>query len=233
MTKLLITPTLLNSFAFYTQEIEYKSEEEQRQEFLQTLKRVKSEPTEAMQKGIDFEDDIKLYCETNRLVPSEAIRDKRFFWKGGYLDATNSKEYTDLNNKFNDYLDVIIPIANIVKGGLWQQTCKKELKIGNQEFLLYGKCDVIKADTIYDIKFTSNYDIGKYLNSSQHLIYLYCSGLSKFQYLISDGKSHWIEDYYNDSNIENNIKSKISEFIGYLENDKQAKTIYFENWRSK
>lgn len=205
MTKLLITPTLLNSFAFYTQEIEYKSEEEQRQEFLQTLKRVKSEPTEAMQRGIDFENDVFNIC--NDGFPSV--------------------------DKGEEYYNIVSKIAYLVKQGLWQQVVKKDIAVGNQEFLLYGKCDVIKADTIYDIKFTSNYDIGKYLNSSQHLIYLYCSGLSKFQYLISDGKSYWIEDYYNDSNIENNIKSKINEFIGYLENDEQAKTIYFENWRSK
>jgi hypothetical protein len=205
MTKLLITPTLLNSFAFYTQEIEYKSEEEQRQEFLQTLKRVKSEPTEAMQRGIDFENDVFNICND------------------GFASIDKGEEYNNVVNK----------IAYLVKQGLWQQVVKKDIVVGNQEFLLYGKCDVVKANTIYDIKFTSNYDIGKYLNSSQHLIYLYCSGLSKFQYLISDGKSYWIEDYYNDSNIENNIKSKINEFIGYLENDKQAKTIYFENWRSK
>lgn len=205
MTKLLITPTLLNSFAFYTQEIEYKSEEEQRQEFLQTLSRIKSEPTEAMQRGIDFENDVLNICND------------------GFASIDKGEEYNNVVNK----------IAYLVKQGLWQQVVKKDIVVGNQEFLLYGKCDVVKANTIYDIKFTSNYDIGKYLNSSQHLIYLYCSGLSKFQYLISDGKSYWIEDYYNDSNIENNIKSKISEFIGYLENDKQAKTIYFENWRSK
>lgn len=207
MTKLLITPTLLNSFAFYTQEIEYKSEEEQRQEFLQTLKRVKSEPTEAMQRGIDFENAVNFYSQYHSHQSEDTCK----------LLCSN----------------VIFDLAQIVKNGFWQQVVKKDIIVGNQEFLLYGKCDVIKANTIYDIKFTSNYDIGKYLNSSQHLIYLYCSGLSKFQYLISDGKSYWIEDYYNDSNIENNIKSKINEFIGYLENDKQAKTIYFENWRSK
>ena len=52
MSKYLITPTLLNSFAYYTQDNEYKSEAEQRQEFLQTLSRVKSEPNEAMRLGL-------------------------------------------------------------------------------------------------------------------------------------------------------------------------------------
>jgi len=230
MTKYLITPSLLNSYQYYIND-EFKSPAESRADFLKTLSKEKLELNEAMQKGIDFEDDIKLYCETNRLIPSEAIRDKRFSWKGGYLDATNSKEYTDLNNKFNNYLDVIIPIAKIVKGGLWQQTCKKDLHIGDKDFLLYGKMDVVKRDTVYDIKFTSKYELGKFLDSAQHLIYLYCTGLPKFQYLISDGEDFWIEDYHNHANIENEIKSKISDFLGYLENDKEAKEMFETKWK--
>jgi hypothetical protein len=232
MTKYLITPTLINSFQYYIED-EFKSPADSRADFLKTLSKEKFEPTEAMQKGIDFEDDVRLYCETNRFNPSEAIRDKRFPWKGGYLDATNSKEYTDLHNKCNDYLDVIIPIANIVKDGFWQQTCKKELKIGNQEFLLYGKMDVIKRDTIYDIKYTSNYELGKFLGSAQHLIYLYCTGLPKFKYLISNGKDFWIEDYFNNINIENEIKSKINDFLSYLENDNEAKNLFETKWQTK
>lgn len=232
MTKYLITPTLLNSFQYYIQD-EYKSPADSRADFLKTLSREKFQPNEAMQRGIDFEDDIRLYCETNRLNPSEAIRDKRFSWKGGVLNDTNSKEYVELNNKLNDYLDIIIPIAKVVKYGIWQQTCKKELKIGNQEFLLYGKCDVIKRDTIYDIKFTSDYEVGKFSDSAQHLIYLYCLDLPKFQYLVSDGKDYWVEDYHNHKGIEDEIKSKISDFLSYLENDKEAKEMFFTKWGSK
>jgi hypothetical protein len=65
------------------------------------------------------------------------------------------------------------------------------------------------------------------------LVYLYCTGLPKFQYLISDGKDYWIEDYYNHANIENEIKSKISDFLGYLENDKEAKEMFETKWISK
>jgi hypothetical protein len=120
-----------------------------------------------------------------------------------------------------------------VKDGLWQQTCKKELKIGNQEFLLYGKMDVIKRDTIYDIKYTSNYELGKFLGSAQHLIYLYCTGLPKFKYLISNGKDFWIEDYFNNVNIEYYIKNKINNFLSYLENDNEAKNLFETKWQAK
>ena len=204
MTKLLITPTLLNSFQYYIQD-EYKSPADSRADFLRTLSRERFEPNEAMQRGIDFENEIK------------TIADKFIELK--------IEDYEAKSNLFK--------IADIVKGGLWQQTCKKDLTIGNQEFLLYGKCDVVKRDTIYDIKFTSNYEVGKFLDSAQHLIYLYCLDLPNFQYLVSDGEEYWVEDYHNHAGIEDEIKSKISDFLSYLENDKEAKEMFFTKWGSK
>lgn len=205
MTKYLITPSLLGSFSWYLSD----ESKDARQKFLNTLDKVRTETTLAQQKGIDFESNIEKCCD----FPDPYA----MFPVGG---AT-------------PYDDCIIAIANIVKGGLWQQSVKKDLRIGNQDFILYGRTDVIKRDTIYDIKFTSNYELGKFLDSSQHLIYLYCSGLPKFSYLISDGKDWWREDYYNDGNTENRIKSMISDFLGYLENDKEAKEIFFSKWESK
>ncbi len=207
MTKYLITPTLLNSFQYYIQD-EYKSPADSRADFLKTLSREKFEPNEAMQKGIDFENDIKIAYE-----PFHQI---------------------DIHHEDYDERQHIVNIfAKMVNGGLWQQTCKKDLTVGNQEFLLYGKCDVVKRDTIYDIKFTSNYEVGKFLDSTQHLIYLYCLDLPKFQYLVSDGEEYWVEDYHNHKGIEDEIKSKISDFLSYLENDKEAKEMFFTKWESK
>ena len=206
MTKYLITPTLLNSFQYYIQD-EYKSPADSRADFLRTLSRERFEPNEAMQKGIDFENDVKLATEY-----------KYKYWQ---------------DNKTVEYDSVIDCLANIVQDGIWQQTCKKDLTIGNQEFLLYGKCDVVKRDTIYDIKYTSNYEVGKFLDSAQHLIYLYCLDLPKFQYLVTDGEEYWVEDYHNHAGIEDEIKSKISDFLSYLENDKEAKEMFFTKWGSK
>lgn len=214
MTRYLITPTLLNSFQYYIQD-EYKSPADSRADFLRTLSREKFKPNEAMQKGIDFENDIMLLCDDS-------------------IEGTiNLIDNLSKFSKEESCLQIINSLTEIVKGGLWQQTVKKDLTVGNQEFLLYGKCDVIKRDTIYDIKFTSNYEVGKFLDSAQHLIYLYCLDLPKFQYLVSDGKDYWIEDYFNNSGIEDEIKSKISDFMGYLENDKEAKEMFLTKWESK
>lgn len=203
----LLTPSLLNSFSWYLKESFTKTEAEQRQEFLQTLRREKTEPNKAMQKGIDFENDVKIATEY-----------KYEYWQ---------------DNKTVEYDSVIDCLANIVQDGLWQQSVKKDLKVGNHDFLLYGRTDVIKRDTVFDIKFTSNYEIGKFQDSSQHLIYLYCSELPKFSYLISDGKDWWREDYFNHAGIEGEIKSKVSEFLDYLEGDKEAKELYFNKWVSR
>lgn len=200
----LLTTSLLNSFSWYLKESFAKTEAEQRQEFLQTLRREKTEPNLAMEKGILFEADIMNRCHDQN---SSILED----WKS----------------------EIVNDIVRVVKSGLWQQSVKKDLKIGNSEFLLYGRTDVIKRDTVFDIKFTSNYELGKFQDSSQHLIYLYYSELPKFSYLISDGKDWWREDYFNHAGIENEIKSKVSEFLDYLEGDKEAKELYFNNWISK
>jgi len=216
MTKYLITPSLINSFSFYISD-EYKSPADSRADFLKTLSRERFEPNESMRLGIKLEDDIKLACE-----------DKYQFYDFG---CKNEEE--EGLNAILSYERIISSLANIVNGGLWQQSVKKEITIGNQEFLLYGRTDVIKRDTIYDIKYTGNYELGKFLDSSQHLIYLYCSGLPNFSYLISDGKDWWREDYYNNENVEDQIKSKIADFMSYLENDLQAKEMFINKWGSK
>lgn len=182
---------------------DYKSPAESRADFLKTLSRERFEPNESMLKGIAFENRVSEFC--------------------GSIITSIAFEYDKPAEE----------LAQIVKGGLWQQSVKKDLKIGNQDFLLYGRTDVIKRDTIYDIKFTSNYELGKFLDSSQHLIYLYCSGLPNFSYLISDGKDWWREDYHNHAGVEDEIKSKVSEFLDYLENDKEAKEMFLTKWISR
>lgn len=229
MTKYLITTSLLNSYQYYIND-EFKSPADSRADFLKTLSREKFEPNLSMQRGLDFEYLIEKTCDWQNtdwvnllLMKCQKLKSLEISTHG---DAV---KFAQDNSK---YIECVESIAKIVKGGLWQQTCKKDLQVGNKEFLLYGRTDVIKRDTVYDIKFTSNYELGKFFNSSQHLIYLYCTGLPKFQYLISDGEDFWIEDYHNHANIENEIKSKISDFLGYLENDKEAKEMFETKWVS-
>ena len=209
--KYLITPSLLGSYKWYLSDESIDA----REKFLNTLAKIRTETTPSQAKGLDFEDKI---CELDKMLKAN--------WSDSALNFVFSDET-------EEYKSCLKNIAKIVKGGLWQQTVKKDLTVGNQEFLLYGKCDVIKRDTIYDIKFTSNYEVGKFSDSAQHLIYLYCLDLPKFQYLVSDGGEYWVEDYHNHAGIENEIKSKISDLMSYLENDQEAKEMFFKKWGSK
>lgn len=197
---MLITPSLLSSFAYY---LTYDGEEQeaQRSEFLRMLRRERSEPNEAMQKGIDFENVIKIYCDRGDVCNEDGI---------------------------SQVSDVVSSIGEICKGGIWQQAVKTEL----DGYLLYGKTDVIKRDTIIDIKRTDSYDIGKYQLSMQHRIYLYCTKLPRFSCLISNERDWWREDYFNHERVEQEIRDAIREFTGYLENDPEAKTIYYDKWKS-
>jgi len=211
MAKYLLTPSLLNSYAYYIQD-EFKSPTESRADFLKTLSRERFEANLSMQKGLDFESAI---CRVSKHLAK---------WKCE-PDCVPALEFCNYQ--------IVKELAEEVCYGLWQQSVKKEITVGNQEFLLYGRTDVIKRDTIYDIKFTSNYELGKFLDSSQHLIYLYCSKLPNFSYLISDGKDWWREDYYNNEQVEDQIKSKIADFMSYLDNDLEAKEMFLTKWASK
>jgi len=230
MSKYLITPSLINNFFYYIQD-EYKAPAESRADFLKTLSRERFEANINMQKGLDFEYLVEKTCDWENTDWVNLFLMKCQKLKS--LKISTQEDAIKFIKDNPDYIKCIESIGGIVKESMWQQSIKKELKIGNQEFLLYGRTDVIKRDTIYDIKFTSNYELGKFLDSSQHLIYLYCSGLPNFSYLISDGKDWWREDYYNHAGVEDEIKSKISQFLDYLENDKEAKEMFFSKWESK
>ena len=54
------------------------------------------------------------------------------------------------------------------KGGAYQVKISKEYG----DYLLYGIVDCLKGGIIYDYKYTSNYEVGKFFNNNQTLMYL-------------------------------------------------------------
>lgn len=54
------------------------------------------------------------------------------------------------------------------KNGAYQVVVSKEYG----DYLLYGKVDCLKGGIIYDYKYTKNYDVGKFFNNHQTLMYL-------------------------------------------------------------
>lgn len=205
MSRYLVTHSLLASWLYAMKEDPYAdatTERDPYKEFLDVLNRVPTPTTEAMQNGIDFEE----------LVTSIA----------------NGAEWqTDKENK---WYDAAAKVAGIVRGGQFQYKAKKVVTVGGIEFLLYGRLDVLKAGTIYDIKFTKNYDRGKYFSSTQHPLYLkLIPEAREFTYLISNGTDVWTETYTPTET--RSIFPVISDFTDWLV-DHDLWKIYAEKWEA-
>ena len=226
METLKITPSLYNSF-YWCMKLEKPLTE-----FVDTLLRKPRESNEAMQAGIDFENAVEKFCETG-LLPFESVQN-------GYIeneDVGVIETHNDISENEKKYNDCVVEVANMVKGGYWQETVSKIVKIPEYDFNinLTGRTDVIGFDVINDIKFVKQYEIGKYQAGIQHLIYMYCADIEKFRYIISDGKAVYVEDYnFNMQQLEAKLFLMVREFLSFLQNTdfegKNLMQIYKNKW---
>lgn len=227
-SRYLITPSLLNSFYFY-QNYKGDKENEIRTDFLSALGKKSFEPNAAMQKGIDFEYLVQKTCQWDvvdwpRLLASKCQKLKS-------LNISSIEEANKFVDKNPEYLECVREMGERVKGGVWQSPLKKEVSFGDRHYLLYGRSDVIKENKIIDIKYTKSYDLGKFQASAQHRIYLECSQMPVFEYLITDGRSCWTETYYNHDKLILDIQSLVFDFAKYLAFDSQAGKLFYNLWK--
>ena len=190
----LITPTLYNSWNWFI------NSEQPKEEFLDFLNKKPFEPTEAILKGIKFEDAVHelTYSQTTAKVEEEELETAK-------------------------------QIADMVKGGIWQVSLSK--KVDN--YVLYGKADVIKGNTIHDIKRVGTYDLGKYQDSIQHLIYMECADIPNFNYDISDGKNVYVETYHKEKDNLTKIISMVNGMVNWLKATPEFWVAFDTNWKSK
>lgn len=205
MERLLITQTLLSSWG-YMYSCHDSAADQAYEEFLSTLNREKKPTTEAMQNGIDFENEV--YKEA-----AGAERKPHPKWENG-----------------------IKAVAGVIKGAPVQVKVSRELDIGKHRLLVYGILDALKAGTIYDVKFTNKSFntaelAGKYLNSAQHPAYLYMVPEAlEFTYLVSDGEDLYPETYMRKDSRP--IEEIVKEFLDDLERYDLMRT-YTEKWIAK
>ncbi len=123
-----------------------------------------------------------------------------------YITPTllNSWSYCIKNGTLEDFIKVLNkeefePSESIIKGyefETYMQENYEETKNGAYQvkvskeygdYLLYGKVDCLKGGIIYDYKYTENYDVGKFFNNHQTLMYLeMVPEASKMVYLITN-----------------------------------------------
>lgn len=189
-------------------------EDDAREDFLRTLRKEPCEQDEKMLRGISFEeavyemlrgDDQPAYehCET-------------------YAKRSKEKEFK-----------CVVEMAKIMQGGAYQVSVYKDKTIMGVPFLLMAKCDWVKAGEILDCKRVENYaNVGKYLNSVQHPMYLEVIPTAKcFKYEICDGEDIY-EERYTREDIPQSIDSVIEEFITDLKTEGLWE-VYKEFWASK
>lgn len=122
-------------------------------------------------------------------------------------------------------------VAKIINGGRLQYKASKEIQVSGMTFLLYGRLDVLKAGVIYDIKFSKNYDVGKYIDGTQHPTYFeLIPEADTFTYLVSNGTSVWPETYRRDET--RSIYPDIADFISWLGANNLLET-YKSKWVAK
>ena len=206
MARHLLTPSLHDSWTWYQ-----RLDSKEKQNFLDTLlKKRTTDPDslEAMQRGIDFENYIRTVCAT----PGAAS-----------VAATVAK--VDLNR-----LRCVVEIADMVRGGTWQEKVMFDVHYYGLDFLVYGRVDVFKRNWIYDIKSTRNYEVGKYTGAVQHPTYMVGLKMKNFRYLVSDGDDVYHEDYHLTPDMERQMFADYGELVDGILSDADFKRAYLENW---
>ena len=147
-------------------------------------------------------------------------------------EPTETTPAMALGNEFEKecYEGKVEGISEIIKGGAFQLSTSKIETIGNYNFLLYGRIDVLKNGIIYDIKRVGKYsDVQKYYTSVQHVMYLKLIPQAKeFKYLISDSECIYTETYDRNDIIEP-IETTIINFVNWLKRN-DLFDLYVEKW---
>lgn len=122
-------------------------------------------------------------------------------------------------------------VASRIRGGIPQVKLNRQIEVNGFTLLLHGRLDWLKAGEIFDVKFTKNYDPGKYFDSTQHPMYFeLVPEANTFTYLASNGSGVWPEPYRRDE--ARSIIPVIAEFLewltatGYME-------LYKQHWLAK
>ncbi len=199
----LMTHSLLNSWLYAIKENPYEdatSDRDPMEELMLVLRREPTPTTEAMMKGIQFENMVTAITR-GACAPGDR-------W---YAAAAE--------------------VASYIQGGQLQYRARKEIKVRGMTLVLYGRLDALKAGSIYDVKFSSSYDRGKYITSTQHPTYLeLVPEAREFTYLVSNGAEVWTETYRREDTPD--IRPIISDFLSWLEAYGLLDT-YKEKWLAK
>lgn len=149
-----------------------------------------------------------------------------------YITPTllNSWQYNIKNGTLEDFIKVLNkeefePSESILKGFEFEKYMQEnfeetlngayQVKVSKEhgDYLLYGIIDCLKGGIIYDYKYTQNYEVGKFFNNHQTLMYLeMVPEASKMVYLITN---KFDKTEYPDMNFKDikNVEYEVGEIF--------------------
>ena len=212
MARYLMTHSLLSSWLYTMKENPFEDATTYRDpmaEFLQVLRREPTPTTEAMMNGNIFEDNCS----------PMSFED----WNGNVVTFQNGNIFEDLVTRGvngcadpgEQWYGAAEKVARRVRGGVPQLRASRAIEVDGMTLVLYGRLDWLKAGEIVDIKFTKNYDPGKYFDSTQHPTYFeIVPEAQTFTYMVSNGSAVWPETYRREE--ASSIRPVISDFFSWL-----------------
>lgn len=203
MSKYLITHSLLSSWLYAIKENPYEDATTERNSYDEFLMALRREPT-----------------------PTTEAMQKGTDFENLVTDIVNGG-----GNQDHHWYGAACTVANIVQGGPLQVKVTKEITVGGISILLHGRLDSLKAGVIRDIKFSSSYDRGKYITSTQHPTYFELVPEAEiFEYIISNGTDVWTESYSRSETP--GIIPTIADFLSWLQ-AMDLMSLYQEKWLAR
>jgi hypothetical protein len=203
--------TLFDTFHYY----QSVDSEDGLQKLLDSINKV-SFKSEAASKGTAF----------NELI-DKAINDVSVYDRlRNYTAKELTYEFTDRDGSVSKIVFPTLIVKEFVeyfKGSVNQLYVEAKIETMLGDVLLYGYVDEIKRDWIYDIKTTGRYDLFKFADHYQHLVYPYCleaqnMPIHNFRYYITDFKETFYEDYiFAPKRDIPRLKSACMEIIEFIE----------------
>ena len=162
-----ITKTLLNSWLWV-----FKKDDGW-DDFLRTINREKTPPTEAQLAGLQYEATLNAHLNGDA-IPTD-----------------------------HKWHDCITYMADELWGAAQQVTLYRPITVDGEDMVVHGVLDFLKAGHIWDCKFSQRYashnSVNAYMGDTQHSAYLYLVPESRdFTYFISDGNYVYRERYTPD-----------------------------------
>lgn len=138
------------------------------------------------------------------------------------------------------YEEFMINNYEPTKNGCYQVKLSKNITTSTGNYVLYGRLDCLKAGKIFDYKHTGSYDVGKFYDSYQTLVYFeLCPEADEFEYLVcnnyKDGKTleelNLYHEIYKREDVKTSIYEEIDKFICWLKVNDLYK-LFCEKWES-